>query len=599
MDRIENLIVVIPAYEPPKEFIEYAKQVSALAKCLVVVNDGSNENFNYVFDEIAKLDNVAYITYPENHGKGYALKKAFKFCEDNFDKTDIVVTADCDGQHRVKDITNVYKATLDNLDALVLGSRDFNKENVPKRSKAGNTNIRRMFKFFYGVKVYDAQTGLRGFSVQTAGIFLGIKGDRFEYEMSMLIYAKKHRIDILETPIDTVYPDDPKDHVSHFKTFSDSAKVVGVVLKNMFALRGLFYIIVSAISAILDFGIYWLLKSYLNVGPTAVNILIATCTARVSSSIVNFILNYKYVFNGVSKKSIYRYYILWLCQLGASYGLAYLFGTVIGWDLTLWGLDVPIYKIVCDLFLAIISYKIQDKWVFKKPRKGFYGPIGRGAKKIMRVFKRKYRCNVIRPNQPTVYVSRHLNMHAQFTTLVWFDFDVHPMSLNVFLDEKLCYRQFADYTFTARKGKKPKKHNFKAWACSRVVPKVVRSLGAIPVYRHSAGALTTFKSSMKYLLNGESIVVYVDVDYTAKQDVVSEIYKGFFRLGEMYKKKTGESLRFVPLYINDKDRTINACDYVYCDNFKEQVNQVSDYVKLAINGVEAEPPKQGSVSISE
>ena len=73
----ENLIVIIPAYEPPKEFVAYAKEVSSFAKALVVVNDGSAEKYNPIFEEIAKVDNVIYLTYEENHGKGYALKTAF------------------------------------------------------------------------------------------------------------------------------------------------------------------------------------------------------------------------------------------------------------------------------------------------------------------------------------------------------------------------------------------------------------------------------------------------------------------------------------------------------------------------------------------
>ena len=581
----ENLIVVIPAYEPPKEFVDYAKKVCKKAKCLVVVNDGSSAEYNDVFDEICKEQNVAYITYDKNHGKGYALKKAFAFCKDQFLKDDIIVTADCDGQHKIQDIYRVYQTSVDYKDALVLGSRDFNHPNVPKRSKVGNTNIRRMFRFFYGVKVYDAQTGLRGFSVETAEKFLEIKGDRFEYEMSMLIWAKKHRIDILERSIETVYPENPKDHVSHFKTFSDSMKVVGVVLKNLFAMKGVFYILSSALSAIVDFGIYWLLKTFLNVGPTAVNILLATSIARVSSSIINFTFNYKYVFNGVSKRSIYRYYILWVCQLGASCGLVYLFGSLLGWNLTLFGLDIPIYKIVCDLFLAIISYKIQDAWVFKKPKKqSSYGAFGRFAKRFMRIFKRKYRSNVIPPNQPVVYVSRHLNMHAQFTTLTWLDFEVHPMSLSVFFDKKEAYEHYKNFTFSEKKGKKKKAFSFKAWVSSRVAVKLITSLNSVPVYRHSAGALKTFRTSMEYLTKGESIVVYVDVDYAAGKDVISDIYTGFFKLGEMYYKKTGNSLRFIPLYIDDKFRTINECDYVCIDNYKEQLDSVKQYVVDCING---------------
>lgn len=350
----ENLIVIIPAYEPPTEFIDYAKQVSAFTKKLVVVNDGSSREYDGVFREIQAIENVQYITYESNHGKGYALKQAFAYCAENFDDSDVCVTADCDGQHAIADILRVAEASFASPKTLILGSRDFELANVPKRSKAGNTNIRRMFRLLYGLKLNDTQTGLRGFSVHLARRFLEVRGERFEYEMEMLIWSQRNDTPIVEVPIQTIYPENPEDHVSHFKTFTDSVKVVGVTLKNLN-----WYILSSALSAVLDVLVFHLLANVILGDISAVNTLIATVTARVTSSILNFALNKKFVFGGKSKRSIYRYYILWICQLGASYGLVFLFGNILGLPMT------PT-KIVGDLFLAFCSYQIQRAWVFKK-----------------------------------------------------------------------------------------------------------------------------------------------------------------------------------------------------------------------------------------
>lgn len=576
MTAKDNLIVVIPAYEPPEEFITYAKQVAQNVKALIVVNDGSNQTFEWVFEEIAKSQNVHYITYPKNHGKGYALKRAFEYCAKNFDKGDIVVTADCDGQHRIKDIYSVFTTTAENPEALVLGSRDFNQPNVPARSKFGNTNIRRIFRLFYGIKIYDAQTGLRGFTVEMAERFLQIKGDRFEYEMSMLIFAKKKAIPMIEKAIDTVYPEDPKDHVSHFKTFSDSMRVLGVVLSNLE-----WYLLSGIISGILDVIIFWLLSTVIvPIQNPALNILVATAVARVGSSIFNFAFNFKYVFNGSSRRAFFRYYLLWACQLGASYGLAYLFGEVIGWNVT-------VMKVICDLVLSMLSYQIQNLWVFaeKQPKDNkFYGKFARFTRGVLKVVRKGYRFNVVKPKTPVVYVCRHLNMHAQYTTLVGLPFDVHPFCLSVFFDKKDAYKQYKDYTFSVRKGKKPKKFSLKAKISAMVVSKLVNSLKCVPVYRKSAGALTTFKTAMNYLQKGESLIVYVDVDYTADAQTISEIYSGFLALGEMYYRRNGKSLRFVPIYIDDKYRTVNERPYVCVDNFKHSKDVATEYLKQAING---------------
>ena len=182
MTKKEDLIVVIPAYEPPENFIDYVKTLSCSAKAIVVVNDGSGSAYDSVFERISAVSGATVLSYGENRGKGSALKFAFAYCVENFAESDIIVTADCDGQHSVRDVLRVHKASLEHKGALILGSRSFDGDNVPKKSKQGNRMIRRIFKFFYGLDLYDTQTGLRGFSVADAGRYAKVHGKRFEYE---------------------------------------------------------------------------------------------------------------------------------------------------------------------------------------------------------------------------------------------------------------------------------------------------------------------------------------------------------------------------------------------------------------------------------
>ena len=572
----EKLIVIIPAYEPPREFIDYARGVAVFAGELVVVNDGSSREYDGIFNEIQAIDNVKYITYGENHGKGYALKQAFKYCSEKYDESYVCATADCDGQHDIADIQRVAEVAFEHPSTLVLGSRDFDLPIVPKRSRAGNTNIRRIFRLLYGLNLTDTQTGLRGFSVKLAKRFLSVRGDRFEFEMDMLIYSQKNDISILEVPIKTIYPENPEEHISHFKTIKDSARIVGTVIRNLNM-----YILSSALSGILDVLMFFILSSVVLGNVSAINTLIATVGARVASSLLNFSLNRKYVFAGKSKKSIYRYYILWFCQLGASYGLIFLFGNVLGLPMT------PM-KLVGDLVLAFFSYQIQKLWVFKNDEGSFYGSFVRFIRVLAKVFTKKYKSKVLPPEEATVYVCRHLNMRGPITTIVRLDFDVHPMILSCFFDKDECYRQYAEYTFTERHGKKKKKRNFKAYAASRVVPRIMKSLKAIPVHRGmDLGSMQTMRDSLEYLKKGESVIVYPDIDYTAGYENESEIYEGFLLLGQLYKRDTGKSLRFVPLYIDDTDRSVKEYRHITIDNFREERTQAYCYIKDAINGKES------------
>ena len=73
-------IAIIPAYEPPDTFAEYARELSGAVDQLLVVDDGSGEAFVPIFTQIGQLSNATVISYPENRGKGYALKQAYLYC---------------------------------------------------------------------------------------------------------------------------------------------------------------------------------------------------------------------------------------------------------------------------------------------------------------------------------------------------------------------------------------------------------------------------------------------------------------------------------------------------------------------------------------
>ena len=226
-----KLVVIIPAYEPQPDFIEYALKVSPLVAHLVVVNDGSSEAYDDVFGKISMLPNCTYLKHDINRGKGCALKTAFDYCIKNFSRDAILVTADCDGQHAIEDVLRVYEAALANKNSLVLGSRDFTKDNIPPKSQFGNSLFRVAYRVVYGLAIYDTQTGLRGFSIPLAEVFLSLPGDRFEYEMTMLICAKQDKIPILEVPIQTIYQK-PEERITHYKAFRDTAIIMHTVIKN-------------------------------------------------------------------------------------------------------------------------------------------------------------------------------------------------------------------------------------------------------------------------------------------------------------------------------------------------------------------------------
>ena len=224
----EMRYALIPAYQPDQRLIEITEQLTEKGFQVVVVDDGSGEEYADVFQELLPFADV--VTHPTNCGKGAALKTGLAAIEEKGGAEYVVVTLDADGQHSIDDVIKVTEAAEKNKDALILGTRGFDT-NVPVKSRLGNDITRCVFSFVTGVKVQDTQTGLRAFSNQDVAFMQQIEGDRYEYEINVLLeYAKRNRT-ICEVPITTIYLDDNKS--SHFHAVRDSFLIYMEILKHI------------------------------------------------------------------------------------------------------------------------------------------------------------------------------------------------------------------------------------------------------------------------------------------------------------------------------------------------------------------------------
>lgn len=223
----KELIIVIPAYEPDGllvELIDKLNQYFTMHK-MIVVDDGSvNKD---AFLEIREKENVILLSHTKNRGKGAALKTALAYIKQEGGNP-VVVTADSDGQHSPEDIYRVYQFYKKYNRGIVLGSRKFDVK-VPLRSAFGNNATRFLLRLCNGVKLNDTQTGLRAFGMDVLPLLLEIPKDRYEFEMTMLVLARRRGIDIHEIAIETIYINDNK--ASHFRPVRDFLRICNVILK--------------------------------------------------------------------------------------------------------------------------------------------------------------------------------------------------------------------------------------------------------------------------------------------------------------------------------------------------------------------------------
>lgn len=342
------MIVVIPAYEPDARLLELIDQLKNQTDYhILVVNDGSSSKCLEIFDKIPS--DVVLLTHEVNRGKGRAMKTAFEYIYDHFDHTEGIVIADADGQHLPGDIVKVSQAWVAHPEHLVLGVRSFQGK-VPFRSRFGNKLTQGVFSLASGVKVSDTQTGLRAFGVSYVPELLKLKGERYEFEMNMLLHMAKENVPIDQIPIETVYLNDNES--SHFSVFRDSLKIYGAIIK---------FIASSLIAFGIDFVLVLLLSYWTKGMADEVSLLISVVGARAVSSLCNFFINKKVVFQDKSSfwGSFFKYYGVVVIVLACNYALMWLFHDVLSWGLV--GT-----KIFVEAVLFIFSYTMQRFFVFKK-----------------------------------------------------------------------------------------------------------------------------------------------------------------------------------------------------------------------------------------
>ena len=180
------------------------------------------------------------------------------------------------------------------------------------------------------------------------------------------------------------------------------------------------------------------------------------------------------------------------------------------------------------------------------------------CKTLYKTFTTKYSFNVKTPTEPCVYICRHLNLHGALTVNKCANFDLQTFVLHVFTNQKSCFKQFYNYTFSKRCNKSKFFALLPSFFASLFVPLICTKEQTILVYRNDAEAFKTIKASLDALKNGRCLLIFPDVDYTnACQNEEHKIYSGFLCLEKLYFKTTGRHLKFVPLTIDDKLKTVN------------------------------------------
>lgn len=224
--------ILLPTYNNHQTIVDVIEKSLAQTSHVIVVNDGSLDNTLELIKDLP----IQLVSYEKNQGKGFALRKGFKYAIAN--GYDYVITIDTDGQHYPEDCINFFDVLEKNEGALLIGSRTLTHENVPGKSSFGNKFSNFWFHLETGHKMPDTQSGYRLYPVfkYKDSIFFTKK---YEFEIEVIVRSSWSGIPILAVPIRVFYPKQ-EERITHFRPFKDFSRIS--VLNTVLVLITFLYI---------------------------------------------------------------------------------------------------------------------------------------------------------------------------------------------------------------------------------------------------------------------------------------------------------------------------------------------------------------------
>ena len=264
-------IIGIPAYNEEKNIAGIITRLKKITDKIIVCDDGSSDLTSKIAEELG----ATVIKHERNLGYGAAIRSIFLKAK-NLD-SDILVTFDADGQHRIEDIDKVIKPISDGQSDIVIGSRflDDGDKEVPNYRKVGIKVITKITNASIKKQLTDSQSGFRAYSkkvlseLNPSELGMGISTE-------ILIKASSKNFRITEVPIKIIYHGDTSTH----NPITHGSSVIISTIKYTSLQRPLtFYGIPSLVFLIIgSIFSYLAIQYYVDVGRLSTNLTVIGAT---------------------------------------------------------------------------------------------------------------------------------------------------------------------------------------------------------------------------------------------------------------------------------------------------------------------------------
>ena len=206
-----KITVGIPAFNEAKNIAAIITELKKITDSIVVCDDGSSD----LTADISEKLGASVIKHKKNMGYGAAINSIFKKCVEI--NSDILVTFDADGQHRIVDLEKVLQPIKKNKADIVIGSRFLDKKiKIPAYRKLGINIITKVTNSTLNEKLTDAQSGFRAYSKDVLRKIIPTDTG-MGVSTELLIKSSSLGFRISEVPINVSYEGETSTHnpVSH------------------------------------------------------------------------------------------------------------------------------------------------------------------------------------------------------------------------------------------------------------------------------------------------------------------------------------------------------------------------------------------------
>ena len=201
-----DVSVIVPAYNEQKRIKKTIEAINdyfrnkQVTRQIIVVDDGSSDNTVGVVKDLRKeINDLSVITYHQNCGKGYAIRKGVEESHGEY-----ILFTDADNSTPIEEFEKFYPLLKGN--SVVIGSRYITGSNIVVAQPWHRILIGRvanmLIQTFILDGVRDTQCGFKAFQHEAAReIFSRMKMNRFGFDIEILAIARLLNFSIREIPV--------------------------------------------------------------------------------------------------------------------------------------------------------------------------------------------------------------------------------------------------------------------------------------------------------------------------------------------------------------------------------------------------------------